>query len=243
MYAGVDTRDVPPILPDIRQVADAPNYAEDMAMASECIAYDRDDQGAPQGKRLGYSAQQNLCLLVKVNAVTWELLLCPSSGTVRAERNSEERKYGLGEIDPRRSFVDYAVQIPYLETSEGSNSCPWKSNMDTSLVVLGDKPIQHDRDAPLDMLRQNWSANHGNEGENLLFGDFHAEWRQDIIILNNLLSNNASGFGKNNVYTADVWDNSATATAENPKLTGIGDSNKTPMDKFGTKDTVLFHWY
>ncbi len=243
MYSSVDTRDVPPILPDIRQVADAPDYSEELKMDSECIAYDRDpNTGDSTGtKRLGYGAQQNLCLLVKVNTITWELLLCPSSGTIRAERNSEDRKYGLGDASQSTSFVDYAVQIPYRETMEGTNYCPWKSNMDTALAVLADKPVQHDRNDPQDMLRQNWSANHGNEGENLLFGDFHAEWRQDINILKGILSNNCSGFAKNNVYTADTWD--PASTAENPKLTDIGNENITPTDAHGTKDTVLFHWY
>jgi len=217
MYASIDERDVPPILPDIDQ-SQPVDYRQDLRMGADCTA-----------EALGTGAQQNLCLLVKTNSITWELLICPASGTVRADRSSGERKYGLGEVvnGQHKSYIDYALQIPYLVTPDGSNSCPSKPNMDTAVVIMGDR-------GPMSKFKDRFSPNHGRMGENLLYGDFHAEWREDKGPDGSL---NASGYDRNNIYTADVWE----GTPENPTLKSNGTENKTPTDPTGTKDSVLYH--
>jgi len=219
MYASIDERDVPPILPDIDQ-SQPVDYRQDLRIGADCTA-----------EALGTGAQQNLCLLVKTHCIDWTMLICPSSGTVRAERRPDERKYGLGEVvnGEHKSYIDYALQIPYARTPEGTNSAPWKMDMNEAVAIMADR-------GPRDDFRGQWSPNHGNEGENVLYADFHAEWRQDKGRDGSL---NASGFDGNNIYTADVWE----GTPEEPKLRSNGTENKTPTDENATKDSVLYHWW
>ena len=87
------------------------------------------------------------------------------------------------------------------------------------------------------ILNTNWSPTHSNEGENLLFGDFHASWSQQLS--SDTTSKNCGGYSRNNVYTHDTW----TGSDDNPTLDSIGTLNETPTSEFATKDTVLYHWW
>ncbi len=214
MYAN-ENKDQFPILPDIDQ-SEPVDYAEKLRLGPGCTA-----------KSLGTGAQQNLCLLVKSGVIGWEMFLCPEVKQKLAARSSAQR-YGLGEVVNGRqvSYVDYAIQIPYLRTPEGKNSCPPTADLDKLVVILADRGPQSD-------FRTRWSSNHG-DGEVVLYPDSSVRYSQDKRDKEDL---NTAGFEGNNIYTADEW----SGTPEKPQLIRNGKDNKTPTDPNGTKDSVLYH--
>ena len=229
MYGNIDGRDSPPILPDIDQ-GGAVDHTLPLKLGAVC----QDQDHATDGPGLSTGAQQNLCLLVKTSTVDWKLFLCPSTGNKEKDRGTDEQ-YGFGEVigSSNKTYIDYAVQIPYLETNHGDNKAPLKPGLDAAFVIMGDMGPN-----PADgILNTNWSPTHSNEGENLLFGDFHASWSQQLS--SDTTSKNCGGYSRNNVYTHDTW----TGSDDNPTLDSIGTLNETPTSEFATKDTVLYHWW
>lgn len=221
------SNDQPPILPDHDQ-SQAIMYMDNLRVGNACTV-----------DVLGEGAQQNLCLLVKDGALTWEMFMCPSVGKTKMDRDTTDRQYGFGWVagSNKSSWIDYGIQIPYLKTSDSDdpNSCPWVMNMDAQVPIMGDQGPSPGGTSSTDILNENWSPNHGNEGEILLWPDTHAKWntdqRSDILL-------NCGGYARNNVYTADNW----TGTGELPRWDSNGTTMTTPLDPYGTKDTVLYHW-
>ena len=211
---GAENADEAPILPDMDTISKAPNYREEWKMGSQCLASD-----------LGQGAQQNLCLLVKYNQVKWPQFICPATGHGAATRD-DARKYGLGE--PGKTYVDYALQIPYPDTPDGKNASPWTGIMDPRAAVMADRGPQKD-------FANQWSPNHPDlPGENVLFGDGHVSWFGP-----DQGKPNAAGYAGNNIYTADKWE----ADKNDPNgavLISNGTENKTPTDPNGRIDSVLY---
>jgi prepilin-type N-terminal cleavage/methylation domain-containing protein len=230
MY-GADHRDAMPLLPDLDQ-SEPLDYRADLKLGARCAAYD----DPTEGPGLGEGAQQNLCLLVYAGTLGWEMFNCPSVSKQLATRDTDEKAYGLGEVSGSTHdvYCHYAVQIPYRETDEGTNACPWKTNMDAMVAILGDRGPQAETTS--DTWKTKWSPNHGNEGECLLFFDTHVVFSDQRGRKNN--EANCGGFARNNVYTRDVWG----GIPDQPTLRDIGNENLTPIQEEATKDTVLFDW-
>ncbi len=209
MYAN-ENMDMPPMLPDIDQ--DTAQYDSDLQMGDECTA-----------AALGTGAQQNLCLLVQIRVIPWKMFLCPSADdTSMADRSGAGRKYGFGEAG--KLYCSYGFQIPYAHG--GVNECPVNYSMDGGIVLMGDR-------APAGDLNRNWSRNHPKYGENVLYVDGNAKFSKDK---NSDDDKNTAGWGGNNIYTRDNWNNTVP---ENPKLLSNGSAVGYPAS---TKDTVLYSW-
>ena len=228
MY-GTENNDKPPILPDLDQTT--ADYAEDLTMGTWCrVESGTDPAGNPQ-VGLGNGAQNGLCLLFEAGSVPWKMFLCPSTGTQEADRSMASHGLGIAYGDTRNSYIDYGLQIPYTGPA-GENKCPWTANMDGQIVIMGDEaPKGTDAD-----LLTTWSDNHGNEVENILFAGGNVKRSDAKVDTPGDGSYNAGGWGNNNIYTQDVWDNTRV---DNPKLTAFGTTRDYPAS---TKDTVLFSW-
>ncbi len=209
----------PPILPDHNSNVHL-YYNHDLEMGDQCTV-----------SSLGQGAQQNLCLLVKINAVPWGMFLCPSAeSSSEADRSGSGRKFGLGETG--RLYCDYALQVPYVYHQ---NKCPLSKHMDGGIVIMGDRPPQ--RDPRYSECRDNWSPNHPEYGESILFMSGNVKFCKDVNTVGSSTSKNTGGWGGNNVYTRDFWDSS---TPKSPKLTGYFDT--ASAYPASTKDTVLWSW-
>jgi hypothetical protein len=239
LYAN-DNMDRCPILPDIP--GDEPaRYAADLRMGARCLAED-----------LGTGAQQNLNLLYADNTVPLKMFLCPSTGrenrltsangisprccpSITPEKGVRDvnSRYGFGEVvgAERRSYIDYAIQIPYPRTPEGKNKCPLYPNMAAEVVIMADR-------GPADSFTTKWSPNHPDDGESVLYAGVTVRFSKDTNKLNGVKSRNAAGWGKNNIYTADVW----TGTESDPRLKAYGTTMTTPVDDLATRDSVLYAW-
>ncbi len=209
MYAN-ENRDMPPMLPDVNQRN--ANHQEALKLGSECTV-----------AALGAGAQQNLCLLVEIRVIPWKMFICPSAeGNAPADRSSSGDKYGLG--DGLRSFCSYGLQVPY--SISNVNKCPLSSNMNGGVVFLGDR-------APVGDLNTEWSDNHSEYGESILFAAGNANFSKDKTSKDDM---NTGGWGDNNIYTKDSWIRTDPA---NPELVQNGSSSGYPAS---TKDTVLYAW-
>ena len=229
-----ENRDMPPILPDILQTTygSTGDYRADLTMGNQCNA-----------ATLGEGAQQNLCLLVKIGTVSWKMFLCPSVGKQPADRSGNDRRYGLGETvsGAKKSYIDYGIQVPYsVSTSSedaGFNACPLLITTEPGVVILGDQ-------APDGNLRQQWSPNHPNDGESVLY--FGGNVKFTKLKLDNG-DRNIAGWGRNNIYTRDVWVDEDPADGT-PELSDYGTENKMPVRDIndnvvlGRFDTVLYAW-
>jgi len=246
------------------------DFAEQLCMGYSCTA-GGDPSVSAADKGLGAGAQNNLSLLVKYGSVGWGLFNCPSVGKILKDRTSSNCTYGLG--DPPATtgaacttYIHYGLQVPYANVISNNwtdttplsvNACPLTTSMDPKVPWLADKgPLEKDATTK-------FSPNHGNEGENCLFGDGHVEFCKDI---NTCLAPatspknyyNASGWNKNDIYTHDVWidgNNPSSATADSPVLSKIKSGTTglcnapisstaagvTPAD-YPTKDSVIWDW-
>ncbi|MCD6378454.1 MAG: prepilin-type N-terminal cleavage/methylation domain-containing protein [Planctomycetes bacterium] len=229
LYAN-DNRGAPPILPDIVDQYSA-DYRDDLRMGDECTA-----------AALGTGAQQNLCLLVKIGVVPWEVFICPSTETPKADRGSG-RKYGLGELvgGTRVLYCDYGIQIPYKHDDGpypyGTNLCPLTKNMDGGIAILADRAFNgYDR-------LYKWSRNHPEDGESVMYADGHVKFSRDFVITQSGAKVlNTGGWGRNNIYSSEYWSD---RTTDHPRLDPLGYGNPYRCNvqcPDSTRDSVIYAW-
>jgi prepilin-type N-terminal cleavage/methylation domain-containing protein/prepilin-type processing-associated H-X9-DG protein len=287
---GTDNADMAPILPDMDVYAGAVNgvvpkcsfnaaphngvagydYGETLCMSQSCTAGGDPNTNNVNDKGLGAGAQNNLCLLVKYGTVGWGLFNCPSVGKIVKDRTNANFTYGLGDnisgtTTVSITYIHYGLQVPYStvpgigwSTTLATNCCPLTTNIDPKVVWLADKgPVQAN-------CNTNFSSNHGNEGENCLFGDGHVEFCKDTasvikagVVTGTNKYYNASGWCKNNIYTHDVWEDPLNeATSDAPVLSTINyptciceapisktanNAAASPQD-YPNKDSVVWDW-
>ena len=223
MYAGANNG-LPPILPDIVQTA--ADYRDDLKMGDECTA-----------ASLGTGAQQNLCLLVKIGVVQWEIFLCPSTDSTPANRGSAGRRYGLGEAG--KNYCDYGIQVPYrkgFSSWVSENLCPLTKQMDGGIPILGDRCPE----GRSSVHWYEWSANHPDHGESLMYVGGHVRFsRDESIDRYGTVIKNTGGWGGNNVYATDGWHN---MYSQNPTFYYYGNESGIGHIGYSNKDTVLIWW-
>ncbi len=221
MLYGNENRGAPPILPGIDM--DNADWHDTPRMGDECTA-----------DALGEGGQQNLCLLVKFGVVSWGMFICPSTTHTVANRSGADRRYGLGEITnegTRKSYCDYAIQVPYNYAGNNRNLCPLKPEMDGGIVILGDRGPSGNAWHAL----REWSPNHPKDGESVLYAAGNVKFSKDKRAEDD---RNTAGWGGNNIYTGDRWD---TSNPENPTLLQNGWCNPG-WEARSSKDTVLYWW-
>lgn len=234
LYAN-DSGDMMPLMPDVNQALAL--YDANLALGQSCTALGKAATATtPAQTGLGYGAQQNLSLLVQNNTVPWNMFLCPSSGKTVKNRDGNSQ-FGFGEVvgSQRLTYIDYAVQIPYSHPVGNipDNKCPFSPNMDAAIVIMGDLPPNPATSG--NPLLTFWSPNHPEDGESILFAGWNVRFCRDQATIANVLSKNTAGYGRNNIYTRDVWNN----TLDPPQLTGFGTTLGYPDS---TKDSVLYAW-
>ena len=141
-----------------------------------------------------------LYLLLRTQDITSAAFVCPSSG-------NEPWDYG-----PTRSLLDwtnwpgtkalaehlsYSVQNPYTMRQTPQRSMRWSNVLSPEHPAMAD--INPGVPALLKLtpqslpgeLRKGNSPNHGGDGQNVLFGDGHVEWRENPL----------AGVKRDNIYT------------------------------------------
>lgn len=128
-------------------------------------------------------------LLIRTQDITPEVFICPSS-------NDEKDTYGSGagvSAQSKVSFtlpknLSYSIANPYPDTNAVNNSYKLNATTGAEFAIAGDKnpagAINYlltsatETSSQAEMQKAN-SPNHQGQGENVLYGDGHAEFQQN----------------------------------------------------------------
>ncbi len=167
-------------------------------------------------------------LLIRTQDIGSEVFTCPSS-------TAEKDNYGGGSnsAQQRANFTDikknlsYSMADPYPTTTAISGGYRWTSSLTSDFALLADmncgiadgtdKVNQTFDDASAQTtIRQGNSNNHGKDGQNILYGDGHAEFS----------STPRAGVQKDNIYAATA----ASTFGGTAHAADGNDSYLTPSD-------------
>jgi prepilin-type N-terminal cleavage/methylation domain-containing protein/prepilin-type processing-associated H-X9-DG protein len=180
-------------------------------------------------------------LLLRNEQLTPAVFVCPSS-------NAEAWDYGGGSNSAQnwvewpnlQKNLSYSYNNPFANNSAITNGWSQK-NPDATYAISADinpgtsvpngtlNPTLVATNAPTSQMRQANSPNHGQDGQNVLYGDGHAEWQ----------TNPFCGSSHDNIYTGFGGFTSASPGAGYPNISGgaLGkDSSTSPYDN---QDSVL----
>lgn len=137
----------------------------------------------------------------------------PSRRTVREMEELYDKNPDAFRSEARMLSGGYAYTLGYLDMNGGYHGLRCDSVESGNLKLL---PIVADR---LDTPTQRNSANHGGEGQNVLYLDGHVEWR----------TSREAGINRDDIFVN--WDNQVLAgKAREDSVLGSGDASPSPRD-------------
>ena len=176
-------------------------------------------------------------LLIRTQDITPEVFICPSS-------NDEKDTYGSAagiSAQSKVSFskytnVSYSIANPYPDTNGVNNSYKLNSTTGAEFAIAGDKnpagatnytglTTANEVSSQKDMQLAN-SPNHQGQGENVLYGDGHAEFQQNPFC----------GTKRDCIYTVSGSTDGSNTTSKTNPTKGGGSGNCWPK---WAGDTVL----
>jgi hypothetical protein len=192
-------------------------------------------------------------LILKTQDLTSAVFVCPSSnaqpsalpgvGTNPAGPGS----YQCWPDNPLYNVVTYSIESPFPSSTALSGGWKWNAAIAPDYAIAADinpggsatlQPGQAQVQAitpgssRIAMMGGN-SPNHLQEGQNVMFGDFHVEWFPSCF------AGSTQGTGTNtwqdNIYTANSSSGSANYVGTNSP-----NNDKSPVDRF---DTILLPTY
>lgn len=141
------------------------------------------------------------------------LLVC--QGTHKEAWRLEGQALALFSNFPKRDYLSYSIQNPYLKTDDPKLRETWWQDQKTTEPV----PVAADRNpgtpnllaltptSSASQLKKGNSPNHDGDGQNVLFSDGHAEWLNTPFV------------GSDNIYTYGTGNNQGIIGSS----TGTGD--------------------
>jgi prepilin-type N-terminal cleavage/methylation domain-containing protein len=195
----------------------------------------------------------SMFLILKTQDLTSAVFVCPSSnaqpsplpgvGTNPAGPGS----YQCWPDSPLYNVVSYSIECPFPSSTALSGGWKWNAAIAPdyaiaadinpgSLATLQPGQVQVQAVTPgssrIAMMGGN-SPNHLQEGQNVMYGDFHVEWFPSCF------AGSTQGIGtstwQDNIYTANSASGSATYNGTNSPT-----NDKSPVDRF---DTILLPTY
>ena len=207
---------------------------------------------APPGSIVGQEKVNDvsaaLFLLLRTEDITPAVFVCPSSNANAwdygggANTAQNFTNFGVSTTTPVGTILSYSYENPYPSTTAISNG--WKLNTSlppdyavasdmnpgTSVPNLGATSIwaaPMTTNAASSIMRQGNSANHGQDGQNVLYGDGHVEFQ----------NNPFCGSQRDNIFTyraAGVTNPFSVGTL--PEASGTGVAAGSPFD---SADSIL----
>jgi len=186
-------------------------------------------QGTTCGNLIGSGNANNLALLVEGGVVSWGTFLCPSGNQKEATRTAAQKMgFWSGSSASPVCNISYGLQVWDVDTN---NKCQIGSTTDGGVAIFGDRGSD---DGTTQSFAASWSANHPDDGENILYVAGNVKFSKDKT---DDTHRNTGGWGGNNVYAADTW---TTTDPTNPTLSSNGTAYGWPGS---TKDSVLYWKY
>ncbi len=194
----------------------------------------------------------SLFLLLRNEQITANVFVCPSSnaqgwdfggGSNSAQNWVDWNGTGSGSSTGSGNVVSclsYSYQNPFACSTAISNGFQLKNpsatfaiaadiNPGTSLPNTTYNPVIITTNAPSSQMQYGNSNNHQNAGQNVLFGDGHAEWD----------NNPFCGTQHDNIYTGLGTLVNATTTPNFPFLSGGTNSMATSSSSANNSDSIL----
>ncbi len=183
---------------------------------------------AGTGREADNDVTASLFLLLRTQDITPEVFICPSA-------NGEKDNFGGGVNSAvnRVNFTDwtknlnYSYQNPFGSTTAKGNG--WKlnntisadyavaSDMNPGTSGNNDNVLAPNTTSSAQQMRQANSNNHGEDGQNVLYGDGHVEWQQNPFV----------GPNRDNIFYA------------NSDTTGKASANPLTDSPYDANDNVL----
>ncbi len=147
-------------------------------------------------------------ILLRTQEITSDSFVCPSSHAVRWSFPGLQTPLSWTNwkgLQGLREHLSYSMSNPYYSKMAIEAGAKWDNNQPAEFVVAGDmNPGTDDLlkltlGSPENLMRRGNSANHDQDGQNLLFADGHVEFT----------SNPFSGVKHDNVYTFGKSDEKA----------------------------------
>ncbi|MDB5318436.1 MAG: putative major pilin subunit [Phycisphaerales bacterium] len=177
---------------------------------------------------------QAMFLLIRTQDITPEVFICPSSNDEKDTYNSTPGSSAQSKTNfTAKKNLSYSIANPYPDTNAVNNSYKLNATTGAEFAVAADMnpeaATNYDVTAPTvtspsSIMQKGNSPNHQGQGENVLYGDGHAEFQQNPFC----------GSKRDNIYTK-----SATTDGSNPTGGGHPTPGSTATIPNWAGDTVL----
>jgi len=177
---------------------------------------------------------QAMFLLIRTQDITPEVFICPSSNDEKDTYNSTAGSSAQSKASFSKSNnLSYSMANPYPNTNAVNNGYKLNATTGAEFAIASDKnpagAAGYDVatptvNSPSSIMQKANSANHQGQGENVLFGDGHAEFVQNPFC----------GTKQDNIYTS-----SSSTDGSNPTGGGSPTANSANNGPKWAGDSVL----
>jgi prepilin-type N-terminal cleavage/methylation domain-containing protein len=200
--------------------------------------------GGSTGSESADDITASFFLLLRNEQITAAVFVCPSSNASPWDfgggSNTAQNWVNWNGFTGITNTLSYSYQNPFASTTAVANGFKIK-NPTATFAVSADinpgssipngtfNPITVSTNAPNTYMKQGNSANHQQDGENVLYGDGHADWE----------SNPFCGTQHDNIYTG-FGSNTAAAPANYPFISGgLLKGGVTGASSYNNQDSIL----
>jgi prepilin-type N-terminal cleavage/methylation domain-containing protein/prepilin-type processing-associated H-X9-DG protein len=180
-----------------------------------------------------------LFLLLRTQDITPEVFVCPSSNAEKWDftggANTAQNFVNWADNTVLKKTLSYSYENPYPNTASIANGWKLNTSLPADYAVASDinpgtvipggtlTPLTVTTNAPASQMRQGNSANHEQDGQNVLYGDGHVEFQ----------NNPFCGTQRDNIFTGR-----GNSTITNPFSSGgaLTGANASPLDP---SDTIV----
>ena len=188
-------------------------------------------------------------LLMKTQDLTPAAMVCPSSNATpdvypaNGTLPPGPASYDGWTQNPMVNCLSYSIECQYPSSSALSNGWKWSAAIDPAYAIAADinpgnsnatlqGQVRINQVTPsssrIQMMGAN-SPNHIQEGQNVLYGDGHAEWQPSCF------AGETYGSGSN-TWEDNIYTRNGTANGTTYSGTNTASTSSSPIDRF---DTVL----
>lgn len=195
------------------------------------------------------SVEASFFLILKSEDLTGAVFTCPSANATPGNfaavgtNPAGPQSYQCWQEIPVMNALSYSIECPFPSSTALSGGWKWNAAIAPDYAIAADinpgaTPVTQPGQSPVNQIDPNSSRiammggnspNHLQEGQNVMFGDFHVEWYPSCFA--GAQQGSGSQTWQDNIYTTN---SKAGATSYSGKVSPS--SSQCPIDRF---DTIL----